>query len=55
MRVACVESEGDPPAWLLERNILTADRPRAGERPVVEAQAIGQLVGMGFVERGAAR
>jgi hypothetical protein len=55
MRVARVEAVGDAPAGLVERDVLTSDRPRAGERPVVDGQARGELVGAAFVERGAAR
>ena len=54
MRVARVEAEGDAPAGLVEHDVLGPDRPLAGERPVVEAQALGELVGAAFVERGAA-
>ena len=45
MRVARVEAEGDTPAGLVERDILPPDRPLAGQSPVVEAQALGELVG----------
>ena len=54
MRVARVEPVGDAPAGLVEHDVLTPDRPLAGEGPVVEAQALGELVGAAFVERGAA-
>ena len=53
MRVARVEPEGDAPAGLVEHDVLRPDRPLAGEGPVVEAQALGELVGAAFVERGA--
>ena len=55
MRVARVEPVGDAPAGLVEHDVLAPDRPLAGEGPVVEAQALGKLVGAAFVERGAAR
>ena len=47
MRVARVEPEGDAPAGLVERDVLGSDRPLAGERPVVEGQPLGKLVGAG--------
>ena len=53
MGVAGVEAVGDAPAGLVERDMLTPDRPLAGECPVVGGQAIGEVVGTGFVERGA--
>ena len=55
MRVARVEPVGDAAASLVEHDILTPDSPLAGEAPVVEAQALGELVGPAFVERGAVR
>jgi hypothetical protein len=55
MGVARVEPVGDAPAGLVEQDVLTPDRPLARERPVVEAQALGELVGAAFVERGTAR
>lgn len=55
MRVARVETEGDAPAGLLGHDMLTPDRPLAGEGPGVEAQALGELVGVAFVEHGAVR
>ena len=55
MRVARVEAIGDAPAGLLEHDILTTNRPLAGERPVVQAQPLGELVGAAFLERGALR
>ena len=39
--VARVEPAGDAAAGPVERDLLTPDRPLAGERPVVEAQALG--------------
>jgi hypothetical protein len=45
MRVAGVEAVGDAPAGVVERDLLAADRPLAGQRPLVEAQALGELVG----------
>jgi hypothetical protein len=53
MRVARVEAIGDAPASLLERDALGADRPLAGQRPVVDAQALGKLVGAALVTRDA--
>jgi hypothetical protein len=55
MRVARVEAAGDAPAGLVEHDLLTPDRPLAGERPVVEAQPLGEHVGPAFFERGAVR
>ena len=55
MRVACVEAVGDAPALLAEHDVLTPDRPVAGQRPVVDGQALGELVDAPLVERGAAR
>src|SRR4051812_4180006 len=55
MRVARVEPEGDAPAGLVEHRMLAPDRPLAGQRPVVEAQASGDDVGAAFGERGAVR
>jgi hypothetical protein len=40
---------------LVEHDVLASDRPLAVEGPVVEAQALGKLVGAAFVERAAAR
>ena len=54
MRVARVEPKGDTPAGLVEHDILAPNRPVAGEGPVVEAQALGELEGAVFVERRAA-
>ena len=51
MRVARVEPEGDAAAGLVKHDVLAPDRPVAGERPVVDAQPLGELVGVGFVER----
>ena len=51
MRVAGVEPEGDAAAGLVEHDVLRPDRPLAGQRPLVEAQALGHLVGAAFVER----
>jgi len=55
MRVARLEPVGDAPAGLLEDDVLAPDRPLAGEGPVVETQALGELVGAAFVERRAVR
>jgi hypothetical protein len=55
MRVARVEAVGDAPAGLVEYGALAPDRPLAGERPVVEAQGLRDLVGAALVERGAVR
>ena len=55
MRVARVEAVGDAAAGLVEHDVLAPDRPLAGEGPVVEAQALGELVGAALVERGAVR
>lgn len=55
MRVARVEPVGDAPAGLVEHDIFTPDRPLAAEGPVVEAQAIGELVGAALVVSGAFR
>ena len=41
MRVARLEPEGDAPAGLVEHDRLGPDGPLAGERPVVEAKALG--------------
>src|SRR6516162_7547681 len=53
MRVARVEAVGDAPAVPVEHNILPPDRPLAGEGPVVEPEALGELVAAAFVERSA--
>ena len=50
MCVACVEPVGDALAGLSERDVLGPDRPFAGKGPVVGAQSLGQLLGVGFVE-----
>src|SRR2546421_2606825 len=55
MRVARLEPVGDAPAGLLDHDVLTPDRPLAGEGPVVEGQALRLFVGAAFVERGAVR
>ena len=55
VRVARVEAVGDAPARLIELDVLSPDRPLAGQRPVVDGQALGELVGAAFVERGAVR
>lgn len=49
MSVARVEPEGDASTGLLEHYILTPDRPRAGEGPVVGAQALRKLERAGCV------
>jgi hypothetical protein len=54
MCVARVEPVGDAAAGLVEHDTLTPDRPLASEGPVVEAQALGELVGAACVVRGAA-
>src|SRR5262245_35838528 len=51
MRVAGVESVGDAPADPVQHDILTPDRPLAGEGPVVDAQTPGELVGAAYVDR----
>jgi hypothetical protein len=53
VRVVRVEAIGDAPAGLIKLDVLSPDRPLAGQRPVVEGQALGQVVGAAFVERGA--
>jgi hypothetical protein len=40
---------------VFEPDTLTPDRPVASEGPVVEAQALGELIRTAFVERGALR
>jgi hypothetical protein len=45
VRVARVKAKGYAPAGLLEHDVLGPDRPLAGERPVVQAQMLGELVG----------
>src|SRR5215212_8710340 len=40
MRVACAEAEGDAAAGLLEHDALGPGLPRAGQRPVVQAQVL---------------
>ena len=53
MRVARLEAEGDAAAGPVEHDLLAPDRPLAGERPVGEAEMLGELVAAAFVERGA--
>ena len=48
MRVARVEAEGNSPAGLVGHDVLAPDRPLAGERPLVDAQMPGKLVGAAF-------
>ena len=55
MRVTRVEAIGDAPAGLLEHDMFTTDRPLAGERPMVDAQTLGEPVDAALVERGALR
>jgi hypothetical protein len=55
VRVARVEPVGDGAAGLLEGDMLTPDRPLAGERPVARAQMLGRGIGAFSVERGAVR
>jgi hypothetical protein len=50
MRVARVEPVGDAPKGPVEHDVLTADRPLAGESPVVQGQAFRELVGAAFAE-----
>lgn len=52
MRVARLEAVGDAPASLVEHDILTSDHPLAGEGPVVDAQAVGELVGATLTAAG---
>ena len=44
MHVARVEAEGDAPAGLLQDDALGLDRPRAGQGPLVEREAVGARV-----------
>jgi hypothetical protein len=53
MRIARVESAGDPPASLVKHGILTPDRPLAVEGPLAEEQVLGELVSTTFIEHGA--
>ena len=39
--VACLEAEDDPPAGRVQADALSLRRPVAGERPLVEPQAVG--------------
>jgi len=55
MGVVGAEPVSDAPAGLVERDVLTPDRPFAGEGPVVELQWLGDLVGVSLVERVATR
>ena len=55
MRVARVEPVGGAPTGLVEHDILPPDRPLAGEGPVVQGQALGELVGATLVEDAAVR
>jgi len=55
LRVAPVETDGDASPGPVEHDTLTPDRPLAGERPVVEAQILRELVGSALVGRGAVR
>jgi hypothetical protein len=55
MRIARVEAVSNAAARLVEGDILTPDRPLAGERPAVEAQAPGELVDPVLVQRSAVR
>ena len=50
-----MEAVGDAPTVMVEDDILEPDRPLAGEGPVVYVEALGELVGMALVERGAIR
>jgi len=42
--VTRVEPEGDAPAGLVEDDVLGLDRPRAGEGPMAEVQALRERV-----------
>jgi hypothetical protein len=57
MRVARVEPVGDAAASPVEHDILrpTVHSPTTREGPVVDAQALEELVGAPSVERGAVR
>ena len=55
MRVTCVEPERDAPARRVEHGVLRTHRPLARKRPVVGAQALGELIGVAFADHGAAR
>jgi hypothetical protein len=50
-----MEAVSNAAARLVEGDILTPDRPLAGERPAVEAQIVGELVGAPLVEHGGVR
>src|SRR4051794_8447408 len=54
MRVARVEAVGDAPTGPVQRDVLTPDRPLAGEGPVIDAQVAGDLVDAARVTRDAA-
>src|SRR3954454_24387713 len=43
MGVARVKAVGDGSARLVEHDVLASDRPRTAERPVVDAQVLGDL------------
>src|SRR5918992_4463412 len=53
MRVPRVEAVGDPSAALVEHDVLTPVRPLAGQRPVVQAQALRPRIGAVLAARRA--
>src|SRR3954463_15175347 len=55
MGIARLEANGDAPGGPVEHKVLAPNRPVTDERPVVEAEALRELVGSTFVERGAVR
>ena len=50
MYVTCLEPVRDAATGPIERDLLTADRPLAGEGPPPEVELLGQLVEAGLVE-----
>jgi hypothetical protein len=53
MHVARVEAQRDAATGLVQRGALRSDRPLAGQRPVVEAQALGERVAVALVKHNA--
>src|SRR5262249_2738195 len=54
MQIACMEAIGDPPARLIENDRLCGRGPGARERPAIEAEAAGKLIGARRVVNGIA-
>src|SRR4051794_5607931 len=50
MRVAGMKPARDASAGLIEHDTLAADRPRTGQRPLVDGQALRELVDAALIE-----